>query len=80
MEGIEDVAVLGVPDERAGEAPRAFVIRAASSTISEEDVAEFLKTRVASFKQLTGGVRFVNEIPKSAAGKILRKKLKEIYS
>jgi 4-coumarate--CoA ligase len=44
-----------------------------------EEIVEFLASRVASHKRLRGGVRFVDEIPKSAAGKILRRILKEKY-
>jgi 4-coumarate--CoA ligase len=45
----------------------------------EEEIMEFLAQRVANHKKLRGGVRFVDEIPKSAAGKILRRILKEKY-
>jgi 4-coumarate--CoA ligase len=45
----------------------------------EEEIMEFLAQRVAGHKRLRGGVRFVDEILKSAAGKILRRILKEKY-
>ena len=44
----------------------------------EDELRNFVKDRVASFKQLRGGVRFVNSLPKSTAGKVLRKNLKEM--
>jgi 4-coumarate--CoA ligase len=78
MDGIADLAIIGVPDERAGELPRAFVVRAPNSNIKESDVEHFLETRVAPFKKLSGGVKFINEIPKTPSGKILRKTLREI--
>ncbi|KAF4523514.1 hypothetical protein B566_EDAN004585 [Ephemera danica] len=54
------------------EVPRAFVVRANNSQISETDVKSFVESKVASFKRLAGGVRFVKEIPKSAAEELSR--------
>lgn len=45
--------------------------------ISEEEIKAFVASRAASYKQLRGGVVFVNELPKNAIGKILRRKLRE---
>ena len=72
---IDDAAVIGVPDEKAGELPKAFVVP--KGDISPEDVAEFVAERVAPQKKLRGGVEFVDKIPKSASGKILRKDLRK---
>ncbi|XP_036360069.1 4-coumarate--CoA ligase 2-like [Octopus sinensis] len=76
---IKDCAVIGIPDEKAGELPRAYVVSNDKSTIREEDVLNFTKANVAPYKQLRGGVEFVPEIPKSAAGKILRRILRDSY-
>ncbi|XP_025410729.1 4-coumarate--CoA ligase [Sipha flava] len=78
---VVDAAVIGVPNDRTGEAPLAFVVLAdgSSATVSEEDVEKFVAERVAPFKRITAGVRFVNTLPKSAAGKILRRILKDEY-
>jgi len=65
----------GVDDERSGELPRAFVVRS-SDKLSEQEVEDFVKGRVAEHKQLKGGVHFIKEIPKSPSGKILRKLLR----
>ncbi|KAI6219242.1 4-coumarate--CoA ligase 3 [Aphelenchoides besseyi] len=73
---INDVAVIGVPDERSGEKPKAFVVRSDTS-LNESEVQKFVKDRVAEYKQLTGGVVFVNAIPKNPSGKILRRELRE---
>jgi acyl-CoA synthetase (AMP-forming)/AMP-acid ligase II len=73
-----DVAVVGVADSDAGEVPRAFVVKKAGAELTEQAIRDFLKDKVASFKQLKGGVRFVDAIPRSAAGKILRKDLKNL--
>ncbi|KAK6732336.1 hypothetical protein RB195_016615 [Necator americanus] len=73
---IQDAAVIGVPDEKTGEKPRAYVVRA-NETLTEADVKHFIEEKVSSYKFLTGGVVFVDEIPKSPAGKILRRFLRD---
>ena len=55
--------------------PRAFVV--VGKKISEEEVKAFVKSKVASYKQLRGGVVFVDAIPKNASGKILRRELRD---
>ena len=66
----------GVDDERSGELPRAFVVRS-SDDLTEQQVEDYVKGRVAEYKQLKGGVKFIKEIPKSPSGKILRRLLKQ---
>ncbi|XP_065186682.1 probable 4-coumarate--CoA ligase 3 isoform X1 [Sycon ciliatum] len=78
-DGIEDVGVTGIADHRSGEAPLAFVVRSSShANLTESDVQDFVASRLAKHKHLTGGVRFVDSIPKTLSGKILRRELKEI--
>ncbi|KAB7503840.1 4-coumarate--CoA ligase 1 [Armadillidium nasatum] len=75
---IEDVAVIGIPDERSGEVPKAFVVRTKESkNLNEKEVKEFVAKIVAPHKQLAS-VSFIDEIPKSTAGKILRKDLRKL--
>ena len=80
---VVDAAVIGVPHARFGEVPKAFVVLRAGAAgggaggrVTPEDVAASLQGRLADFKQLLGGVEFVERIPKSASGKILRKELR----
>ena len=78
MDGVADVAVVGVPDQRAGELPRAYIVKKGED-LTEEQVKSHAAKVLAPHKQLAGGVEFLNEIPKSAAGKILRKDLKKAF-
>jgi acyl-coenzyme A synthetase/AMP-(fatty) acid ligase len=77
---VNDVAVIGVYDEsQASELPRAYVVPANGLGNGEKEaneIVEWLNKRVANHKKLRGGVRFVDEIPKSVSGKILRRVLK----
>jgi len=73
---IRDAAVIGVPDEAAGELPKAYVVRA-NDGLTVKEVLDFVAAKVSHYKQLKGGVEFIDEIPKSAAGKILRRMLRD---
>lgn len=73
---IVDVAVTGALDEESGEIPVAFVVRRIGSNISEEAVMDYLAAQVAPYKKVRKVV-FTSSIPKSAAGKILRRELKK---
>jgi acyl-CoA synthetase (AMP-forming)/AMP-acid ligase II len=77
--GVIDCAVVGVwHKEMATEVPRAYVVsRDASKPVDTEELMAWFGSRVASYQKLRGGVKRVQEIPKNASGKILRKKLKE---
>ena len=73
---VNDVAVIGIPDESAGELPKAFVVRSPGSEVTAEDLQAFVAEHVASYKHIRL-VEFIDEIPKSASGKILRRLLRD---
>ena len=72
--GIADAAVVRIPDEEAGEVPKAFVV--ATAELSAQEVMDYVAERVAPYKRLRQ-VEFIDEIPKSLSGKILRRVLME---
>lgn len=72
---ILDAAVIGV-EIPGTEAPRAYVVT--GGDISEQEIKDFVKKHASSHKQLRGGVVFMDAIPKSPSGKILRKDLREL--
>ena len=76
---ILDVGVIGVPDERSGELPLAFIVKKPDSNLSEETIHSFVNEHVVAYKRLSGGIQFVKAIPKTPSGKILRKDLKAEY-
>ena len=73
---VNDVAVIGIPDESAGELPKAFIVRSPGSEVTAEDLQAFVAEHVASYKHIRL-VEFIDEIPKSASGKILRRLLRD---
>uniref|UniRef100_A0A2A4J232 Luciferin 4-monooxygenase n=1 Tax=Heliothis virescens TaxID=7102 RepID=A0A2A4J232_HELVI len=77
--GVKDVGVTGKPDELAGELPAAFVVKFPESTVTERELVDFVAGKVSSWKQLKGGVYFVDEIPKTPSGKILRRVLRDSF-
>ncbi|KAI0130164.1 hypothetical protein BJ170DRAFT_618939 [Xylariales sp. AK1849] len=79
---VNDCTVIPVPDEHAGEVPKAFVVKSAAygSKSDEEtarDICKHVEEHKAKYKWLKGGVEFIDSIPKSPSGKILRRLLKD---
>ena len=66
---IQEVAVVGLPHERWGEAPCAFVVLKSGQTVAEEELRQFARDRLAHFK-VPQWFTFVEELPKTATGKI----------
>ncbi|KAK1758515.1 hypothetical protein QBC47DRAFT_374924 [Echria macrotheca] len=79
---VDDCAVIAVPDDRDGEVPKAFVVTPASmASRKDEDIAAEINKHVqdhkAHYKWLKGGIEFIDVIPKSPSGKILRRLLRD---
>ena len=76
LEGVAEVAAIGVEDARFGQRLRAFVVRSAGSTVTEQDVKAHVKANLARFK-VPRDVVFLDELPRNATGKVLKRELAE---
>ncbi len=74
---IADAAVIGVLDDEAGEIPAAFVVLRPDAEATAEDIQAFVAERVASYKQIRR-LTFIDAVPKSPSGKILRRLLRDL--
>nr|GMD30564.1 4-coumarate--CoA ligase 1 [Ipomoea batatas] len=72
---ISDAAAIPMKDEQAGEVPVAFVVKTSGCSLTEDEVKEFVSKQVVFYKRIKK-VFFVDAIPKSPSGKILRKNLR----
>ncbi|MBT3368018.1 MAG: long-chain-fatty-acid--CoA ligase [Nitrospina sp.] len=75
---VDQCAVIGVPDDQWGEAVKAFIVPVEGQMISEEELVQFCKTSLASYKK-PKSVEFMDELPRSPQGKILKRVLREKY-
>jgi len=76
---VEDAAVIGIPDEYSGELPKAFIVLNAGTKGTNKLVGEiqrWVEERKVRYKWIRGGIEFVDSIPKTPSGKILRKDLR----
>jgi long-chain acyl-CoA synthetase len=73
---VKEVAVVGVPDEYRGETVKAFVSLKPGESVSEQDLIAFCKDNMAAYKY-PRQIEFVDELPKTASGKILRRELRD---
>lgn len=80
---VDDVCVIAIPHERSGETPKAYVVKSNKVGLEENDrlvardICKFVEKHKARHKWLGGGVEFIDVIPKSPSGKILRRLLRD---
>jgi len=73
--GVQECACIGVPDAKTGEAVKVFVVRLQGSDVTADDVISFCREHLTAYK-VPKQVAFIDEVPKSAVGKILRRELR----
>jgi long-chain acyl-CoA synthetase len=75
---VADVAVIGVPSERWGETPKAMVVRAPDADVSDQELIDYCRERLATYKCPTS-VEWLDALPRNPSGKILKKDLRAPY-
>ena len=73
-EKVQDVAVIGIPDDKLGQVPKAYIV-SKTNDLTVEVLHAFVNPKVSEYKRIAGGFEFIPAIPKTASGKILRKDL-----
>ena len=80
---VADAAVIPVPDDRSGEVPKAYIVKSSSVGLEDNDrmiireIKKHVEKHKSKHKWLQGGVEFIDVIPKSPSGKILRRILRD---
>jgi long-chain acyl-CoA synthetase len=75
--GVAECACIGMPDEKTGEAVKLFVVKATNATLDEAGVIAYCRKELTGYK-IPKFVRFVDALPKSTVGKILRRELRDV--
>jgi len=75
-EGVVECACLGVPDAKTGEAVKLFAVKAKGSAVTEEDIIAYCREHMTAYK-VPKQIEFIDEVPKSAVGKMLRRVLRD---
>ncbi|EGC39632.1 hypothetical protein DICPUDRAFT_26531 [Dictyostelium purpureum] len=73
---VQEACVIGVPSVENGEAPKAFIVLKPNEKATKNEIYKWLNPKISHYKSLNGGIVFIDSLPKSPAGKILRRNLK----
>lgn len=76
---VKDCCVIGIPDEKSGELPFAYVVKQAGVQLTDKEILQFVADNTSKVKRLRGGVKFIESVPRNASGKLLRRKMREMY-
>jgi len=77
IDGVAECACIGVPDEKTGEAVRVFVVKKPGSEVSEDTIIAHCREEMTAYKT-PRQITFIDELPKSSVGKILRRELRNV--
>ncbi|XP_045453814.1 4-coumarate--CoA ligase 1-like [Melitaea cinxia] len=75
LPGVKEVCVIGLPHEVDGEHPAACVVRDSNSSVTAQEIRDLVASKLSRNKELRGGVIFVDSLPHTSTGKVVRKKL-----
>lgn len=78
LPGVAEVAVVGISDDKWGEIPKAFVVQGENASLQKDDIVNICRKQLASYK-VVKEVQFIDELPRNAAGKVLKHILKSKY-
>jgi fatty-acyl-CoA synthase len=76
--GVDEVAVIGVDDEKFGQRLKAYVVKKKGAKVTEESIQQAVKSNLARYK-VPREVEFVKELPRNATGKVLKRELREMH-
>jgi fatty-acyl-CoA synthase len=76
LDGLADVAIIGLPDERWGEIGCAVVVKTPNASLEADQVIDYCRDKLARFK-IPARVEFIDELPRNATGKVLKRVLRE---
>ncbi len=77
-EAVADASVIGVPSEQWGETPVAYVVMKPGAAANADMLMQFVNTQVGKTQRLAG-VRFIDELPRSPIGKVLKRELRDQF-
>jgi fatty-acyl-CoA synthase len=75
-DGVREVAVIGVDDEKMGQRLAAYVVKDSGASVTEDEIKDYVKSNLARHK-VPRDVRFIDELPRNATGKVVKRELKD---